>query len=360
MDDISKQSLFSRSLLNEGKAGAYYTDPEHCKWIGEMFQFPTEEVCCLEPSIGNAVAIKNVTQAAENTKIFGVELNSDTVRQLQQQQEDIQLLEADFLNGVKISHNSFSFCFSNPPYGIDESMNKQRYEKLFLEKLTPYMTNGAVLVYVIPYYVFHEESIMKSIFARYQILNVYRFHEKEFKKFQQVVIIGRKKKNLGFLRDDFDAYFQTVNELEKIPELPMQYTGDKIEVYPSSSRNIEYFCSKEFHPEKAFSFLSKSPLYKPFGKAIETKEYTNNRIDNPPIPLKKDMLYLLAVSGGGQGLAGNEENGDLHLQRGTVKRIQTRTIEPRGEDSMKEVVRESSAICLTIIESSGKITHFEN
>ncbi len=44
------------------------------------------------------------------------------------------------------------------------------------------------------------------------------------------------------------------------------------------------------------------------GKKGILPSYTATELGHPAIPLKKDLLYLCAISGGGQGLTGSEEN----------------------------------------------------
>lgn len=62
VDGIQQESGFSRSLANHAKLGAYYTDVEHCRAMGKYLNFPhEEEVLCLEPSIGDGMAIRTVT-----------------------------------------------------------------------------------------------------------------------------------------------------------------------------------------------------------------------------------------------------------------------------------------------------------
>ena len=57
MEQIIKQNMFSRTLFNESKLGAYYTDPVHAAKIGRLFRLQGE-CCVLEPSFGNAEALK--------------------------------------------------------------------------------------------------------------------------------------------------------------------------------------------------------------------------------------------------------------------------------------------------------------
>lgn len=89
--------------------------------------------------------------------------------------------------------------------------------------------------------------------------------------------------------------------------------------------------------------------------------FSNGELKRPPIPLKKDSLYLLATSGYGQGLAGSEENKDLHLQRGISEIIETERltgedIECEDEDNIKPgvlVVQTKTSISMSVIENDG-------
>ena len=362
--EFTKQNSFSRSIINDAKMGAYFTDISHCKWISNFLEFPIDEmVCALEPSIGNAAAIKAVIEAdrKENVKIFGVELNKETVNLVQNDPDVEKILHADFLNGIKVSHSVFSFCFSNPPYGTDEQSGRGvRLERSFLEKLTNYLKTDGVLVYIIPYSTFVDESFLKIWCSRYSTKGVYRFHDEEFKKFKQIVAFGVKKHGTGYFRTEYEKLLNSISRLEEVPILPPDYNGEKIIVKPSNAEQIEYFSEKDFSVDKAKKYLSRTPLYKVLAEKAEQKSYTSSELSSPPIKLKRDLMYLLAVSGGGQGLAGSEEHGDLHLQRGTVKVVETTGVEKReNSESFQERVKTSSSICMAIIENSGKITRFQ-
>ena len=105
-----KENSFFQSAQNVRKLGAYYTDVDHCRRIGNLFDFDqAEEICVLEPSIGDGQAVLTVTGEREHCKIFGVELNRDTYMEcLQDNPKFTAILNEDFLKGVKISNNKFS------------------------------------------------------------------------------------------------------------------------------------------------------------------------------------------------------------------------------------------------------------
>lgn len=357
---VFKQNTFSRSLANEQKLGAYYTDAGHCERIGRLFHWPQEEVSVLEPSIGDATAVRKVLRKCLNAVLFGVELNKETVAELEVSPlKPDYLLHSDFLKGIKVSNKGFSFCFSNPPYGMDQD-EKQRLERKFMEKTFSYMTDGGIYVLVIPYYVLKDEGFLKSYFARFHPLAVYRFDDEVYKQFQQIVIIGERRNSLGYLRPDLEMFYKTIDALEKLPYLPKvdEEIKNLIEVKPSSSEKIEYFTTMEFHADEAALCLKGSGLYAKLGEytqpvfaAVETGQ--------PPVQLKKDSLYMCAVSGAGQGLVGCEEDGTLHLQRGEARVVTDRTVASDGKGGTKLVETSRTKIVLNVIENSGRITCLE-
>ncbi len=352
--DMVRQNSFSRSLANDSKAGAYYTNVEMCNSISTFFSFPEkEDVCALEPSIGDGAAIKAVMSNCSNAYIFGVELQTEVARKARESIE--ACLDADFLSGVRISHAAFSFCFSNPPYGEDVAKH-ERYERQFLDKLTPYLKAGARLVYVIPLYVLQEEAFMRFLLARFTVEHVYKFREPEFSKFKQVAIFATKKHGNGYLKEDLE---KLVKAVEDIKDLPVSYEGEKIQVLPSRKEDISQFSTVRFDPDSCDYVLRQSPALKTFGERLRKPAYNGNEIKAPIIPLNNDMYYLLAISGAGQGLAGSVEEKDLHLQRGCVKRVTSQETQyDESGQSGKIVERTYSAITLTILEQSGKVTRF--
>lgn len=357
MNKISKQSEFSRVKANEAKMGAYYTDIDHCRYISRFFEFPEEEVCCLEPSIGDGKAVITVTQKdtekRAHIKIFGVEINETTYEQVSCNNEITACLRADFLNDVLISHHAFSFLFMNPPYGKQE--DGKRYELAFLEKIEPYLVKGAAAAVVVPIYVAKQKDFLGKWCGIFQTEHVYRFHEKEFERFQQVVLMGKKRGNEKGTQHEEDTLSDTLQNKETVPILPDNYQGERILVPKSSEANVREFMTRLFHAEEMEQVLKDSPLQNMACEVSKVPAYIIDNLERPPIIPSEGQMYLLAVSGAGQGLVGNEENGDLHLQRG-VSKIVTRSEFIEDENgNMREVVVSSPQISFNLIESDGRI-----
>lgn len=364
MESSFKQNSFSRSMANDLKMGAYYTNLDHCRRIGNILEFPDgDEVCVIEPSIGDGTAVLAVTGKKEkesNFKIFGVELNSNTYEEIKNNELLDFIRNADFLNGVKISHNVFSFCFANPPYGELQD-EKERLETKFVEKLHHYMMPGGILALVIPYYVLKDDSFLKVYFARFNPLATFRFDDDIYSQFQQIVVIGAKRNSIGYMRNWYDLYYEQISEKEKLAYLPAvdEEIKTRIKVMPSYEKDIEYFTTLAFDSKAAGEELINSTLYSiVIGKAF-VPPFNATKLGRPPVPLKKDLLYLCAISGGGQGLVGSEESTDLHLQRGSVKTVVDREVVTNGDGSSELIETTRARVCLNVIQNDGTITVLE-
>ena len=359
-----KESSFFQAAQNVKKLGAYYTDLEHCRRIGMLFDFDSaDEICVLEPSIGDGSAVRAVTGDRKNVKIFGVELQKETyLEHLKDNEKFHMVLNEDFLRGVKISRGVFSFVFANPPYGTqNEDSDSKRLELLFLEKISNYVKSGAYVVYVIPFAVFKEERFLRTVLGKYEICSFYRFDEKEYEKYHQVAVILRKKKSGlgGYLKSALHDIWEKIMNLEDFPYLPR--TEDELqvryEVIPSKDQEVEYFTSLEFHPDEAVDRLDSSSLYELFNEEIFPKAYKGCDLNHPLVPVSKEISYLLAVSGGGQGMAGNEDEGTLHLQRGSARKSDDQGIEYDEKNKPKKItVTSYTKIQLNIIQNDGTIT----
>lgn len=355
---IKKQNEFFQSKMNEAKLGAYYTDADHCRWISSFLEFPEEEVCCIEPSIGDAKAILTVTgktQVDSNIHIYGVELNKESADCVKENPLVDQCLQADFLTDVLITQQSFSFAFVNPPYGT-QGEEKTRYEYEFLQKLSPYMTKGSVVVFVLPQYVLAEIEFPSLWCSLYETMHVYRFHQKEYEKYKQVVLIGKKKPKNERDKETRKRLQQTAAEPDGFPELPEQNPGERIRVPKSSERNLYQFMTREFQPELARNCVLKSSLNQMVMEKVRVPKYQIDNLGRPPIMPSDGQMYLLAVSGAGQGLVGSEENQDLHLQRGIAKTVTSSSYEADENGTLRELVTSYPQIQYNLIEGDGTIS----
>lgn len=365
------KGTFTRTAANMAKMGAYYTDLSHCKDIHKMFDFVNEvdadgkpvETCVLEPSIGDGSAVSAVTGVKDNPgiKILGVELNDTVAAETAKNGDFEQILKSDFIEDFYCSNGAFSFVFGNPPYmdDKDEEDGNVRLERRFLEKVSSYITKGGILVWVIPYRTLMEESYLKYWIGRYQTLAFYKFREPEFSKYKQVVIVGKRDGSGAVFKETYDAFLKAYATINMLPELPDHF-DQKIPVPPSALSGVKEFRSRTYNPDVGYEYLKENPfedVMDIIDESITVPKVIDGIEENPPIPLKKDLLYLVATCGGGSGLTGTE-GVDMHLQRGHAEVVENIEIErdPKTGKSM-QIVRTEPAISMTILEDSGKITH---
>ena len=367
---LQSQNGFHQTRMNEAKMGAYYTDIAHCNDLAQYLKFSnTEETTVLEPSAGNCAAVKAVTgaEANANVRIFAVELNDETARGLKEDETLEDVLHADFTDNVRIKNNIFSFVFGNPPY-LNDTLSEesgQRVERVFLEKVTSYLKKDGILVWVIPYRSFSDDSTLRFFANRYELLRVFRFRESEYKKYHQVAIIARKTQPKVVLKEEMDQIRSRYDDVEKIPALPEHpevSDEEKILVPTGAASDVSLFAAKNFDINAARKTLSKSmgqELKRCFDDRIAIKPYGTTSVFRPPIPMKADSMYLLAVSGGGQGLTGSVETNDLHLQRGVAEVIEESSTEEQGEGANKKkvvTVKTRTEISLrTVQQADGRI-----
>lgn len=360
MNDLRfRKNNFNRTAANESKMGAYYTDIAHAKSIGEMLVFPKDEVCCLEPSIGDGKAVLEVTEKG-NVKVFGVELNDTVAEQTKNMEGIAACLKADFLSGVVIKHNTFTLCFGNPPYLDDEigSETKDRCERTFLEKVTAnYLKRGGVLIWIVSEKML--SALGRYLLTHYETKALYRFRQDEYAKWKQVVFVGIKKDTEPCSKRDLDDFFMRCKDMEELPVHPQE----RICVPASSAEDLTIFTTKEFDADAAYELLDNAELLEMqaadydslFSRIVTQRPFGVGNLGIPPIPLKRDSLFLLATSGAGQGAVGTPGE-DMHLQRGVVRMVEDIEVIENEDDSKAIKVTQRSQVSMHLIESSGKIT----
>lgn len=356
---VESQYDFNQRLANERKLGAYYTDHSHCQSIQTMFEFGKETVI-LEPDIGDGSAVKIVTNKREEDGkyIFGVELNQDTYLSVKEDPAFEEVLNEDFLHGIKSTNGAFSFCFANPPYGdyiSNDGVTKGRLETVHLVRIFQLMKKDGILCIVVPDYVIRTPEFARILLARFKPLHVYRFREPEYRKFKQAVIVGRRKISIGYYRNELDEFLEQVKALPVLPEV---WTQEKVVVPESNLENMKMFCPVTFDASNAVKKIGKSALRK-LEKERLLQPLFGTDDKHPPIPLKDNLTYLASVGGIGQGKVGNEDEGTFHYQRGSAKQVETTTIQKNEYGKAEMIVTTSSRIVMKMVEADGTITKLQ-
>lgn len=350
---LSKQNTaFFQSAINDLKMGAFYTDVEEMQRLSGLFDFSqAEEVCAFDPCAGNGAALRTVTGCRDNVKTYGVELNEESYSDLLKSQAVDNVLNADFLQEVRISNCAFSFVFMNPPYG--KTSEGSRYEVEFMKRLIRYIAVGGVFVLVVPYYVMQSEEAASLFGQNFELKHMSKFHAKEFSRFKQVVLVGIRREVPDEFNDDRRKILTACSRIEEMQEVPSAFEN-KIVVKSSHQEGVSTFSTERISIIDVERASKESKLYELVDKATRIDSILN--VGQPPIPIREDHAYLMATTGISEGIVGSAENKDLHLQRGSLEKGIKEEYERRGEKS-ELYITESTLYktTLTTVENNGEI-----
>src|SRR5688572_19561303 len=87
---------------------------------------------------------------------------------------------------LEVARASMSLLFLNPPYDMDPLHG--RLEQRFLERFTPCLTDGGVLVFIVPHYALAASA--ETLALTYDNVRCYRFPKEDFRAFKQVVLFA--------------------------------------------------------------------------------------------------------------------------------------------------------------------------
>ena len=369
-DIKTRENDFSRTLYNECKLGAYYTDLAHMKSLSPLFKY-SGDFYSLDPGCGDCSAILTLLDKQHNDYakwVCGVELNSETAAQVRENPDIYALVEGDFTQDVMATPNSFDFVFTNPAYldVADEEQNgkSKRLELLYLERLvgvngkSGLMKKGSILVLVVNLSFFSDRNTIRFLMNRFDTLHVWRFRDGEYAKFHQVVFVGRRANNRVHLKDEVDAEVGKYSSADKIPVLPEVLPEElvgSVEVPHSNEGDLKRFTSSEFNFNQAAETLLHQPAIPDYrrwlNRKVSMKPYAATNIDTPPIMPGLGNLFMQVVCGVGNGVTGDEGK-DLHLARGIVDKVSVKEVVPDEKDRSKTVekVTTMSKVKMKILE----------
>lgn len=327
--NVRNVNTFQQTAGNYARYGAFYTNTDMMYRCGRLLKIENEEnkvTVVFEPHIGDGTAVTSLLRGAgaerHSIVTYAVEINCDTVEKLKQtkisnQEADEEgkvwvdyLLNADTTHGIIMSNAKVDLLYDNPPYGSD---GETRFEQVAEETTFKYLKRNGVHVFVIPYYLISDMS------------------DKTYEKFAR-------------------SYFSRYKPLHiKIPYLPKvdEEINERWRVLVSNGGDgVEKFTTKVFLPEEALPSLRKSRvLCRGISDLACMEAYTSEIVGNPPIPPADATKYELMVCGVCEGLAGNEDEGTLHIQRGYVEQVETSRIKDNGPGNADtiEVITSSEA-----------------
>ena len=293
-------------LMSAVKMGYYPTDIEHVKYLEQSIDFPEDvTVNLFDPCCGCGLALRTIA-SEHNCLTYGVELDKH-----RGEEALTRLNRVGFGSyfSSRISNEAFHLMLLNPPYlsVMTEGGNNSRSEKRFLIDSISHLNYGGLLIYIIPYYRLTPD-ICRVLCDNFEDLTVWKFMGEEFKRFKQIVVMGKRIKrrdgsemaaNMALLALEPDK----ILELSTLPK--SRYSLPQIE------KKVELFKGAEFNVAELAEQLGKSNS---FSRLFE-KSKLDSDVKRPLLPLNLGQVGLIGGSGLTNGLV---ECDTPHIIKGRI------------------------------------------
>jgi predicted RNA methylase len=321
------------------KMGYYPTPVSVVERIRSFLSFPDDNVNFLDPCCGEGLALTRLKGDAKMTT-YGIELDQ---YRAEKAKDNLDHVIRGSYEDARISHNAFSCLYLNPPYDWDAVNDGERKEKTFLKSTLKYLQPTGLLIYLVSQNRLSDD-IAKILSYRLESFNVFKFPDREYKRFKQIVLFGSKKHDAVLDDHEYESLRSVPEkELREIPCL-----NEPIYSLPPAAP-VELFRSSMIDEEELERALESSVLWK---KINGNSKVSDNYMGRPPLPLHKGHLGLLLANGCLDGVVG--EGPDRHIVRGKVEKVSSRYEEYEGDTLIEREV-ESYKVSLKILKKDGDI-----
>lgn len=299
-------------LMNHVRMGYYPTDPENISHILRGVLFPpgvTTNV--FDPCCGCGKALRQIAQG-NNCYAYGMELDEYRAEEAQTRLHRVGV--GSFFHS-RISSEAFHLMLLNPPYlsVLSEGGGRTRHEKRFLVESMGLLMVGGLLIYIIPHYRLTGD-ICRILCDNFTDLSVWRFTDREFKRFKQVAVLGLRKRR----QDDPEG-------AEKLAELAYDPSGipciSELEedryALPATPKTVEVFKGEVFNEKELERQLSHSDSIQ---RLMASKSQLDSADKHPLLPLSIGQIGLV----GGSGMINGLIDGDVpHIIKGRIVKVKT-------------------------------------
>jgi len=324
--------------------GFYPTPPDTLEMIlrklkrdisGEGYYGSKSQI--LDPCCGEGEALLAVSNKLFPAAGWGVELDAERTAQVSQGLEVVQGSIFD----VEIKPDGcMGLLWLNPPY--DDSGLREREEMRFLKRSVQWLCPDGVLIFIVPELIFKQEKHRMWISGWFYDCSIFRIAQKEFGRFKQVVLFGRKRRTrhdnppdlpcppyryLSFSHDGEDtlSYEVPATEGPEIFKCKFSLSDDEIIAAGSETENM----IRRIILDENLAGGSLSPLF-PLRKghlvSLITAGYLNGKVSTGPD--EKDFILI-------KGYSERKENTQIEDGKEITTNtyaVGVRVLDPRADD----------------------------
>jgi len=312
--------------------------------------FPSE-FSALDPCAGDGMAFARLLEGTEARR-YGIEIDANRAEQAREL--GVDTLQADTMD-VRCPAESYSLLYLNPPYDFETGQtNNQRLELVFLEHTYRWLKPGGILVFVIPQP--QLKSCARILSEHFDDLLVYRLTEPASVQYQQIAVLGVRRKRHQHLRDS--ALLDCVRWLEMLATKPdLDALGDAPALrYEIPNSGPVTLTNMGIPLDEVEDLLPDSAAYRQASRAL-LLQHRDVR-GRPLTPLHGGHVGLLCTAGMLNGVFGQGD--DRHIAHWRSVKF-TDHWEEEEEDGTKILHdRERFSHELTLVFATGKtqiLTH---
>lgn len=325
-------------LASQAKLGFYPTPPVVVDLINSCLEKGNPGKARLyDPCAGMGDAAATIANRLQ-MESYGVELDRNRAKEAKNKMTKV--IHGDSLR-VSIKPGSISCLLLNPPYSYDEG---GRLEQKFLAHAVPSLQTGGILVLIISIRSLNL-TMRRYLASWFNDVRLTLFPKKEFDRFRQIVIFGRKKKDAVLNKE----------ALKDLDEVSVQLLRDYVPWLELTPECCKYNVPVAVLPDRLFHFRNlEMTAEEMIGELVDdgfereifdlvVRRNGNVRI-RPAAPLRKGHLAILVASGMTDGLV--EKNGKRMLIKGTVRKEKVKTVET---DETTEIITERDVLKIEIM-----------
>lgn len=174
-------------------SGGYFPTPQYLiGLIAAYLEVAGRAFVTADPCAGDGEAVVGLVELCGRGRIHTCEMEAKRHAGL------VERLRGDWtsrqyaLHGdafrIHTNKGGLGLLFLNPPYDLDSEHG--RLEQRFLERFTPALTEGGVLVFIVPHYALAASA--ETLATEYESVSCYRFPDPDFATYKQVVLFAKK------------------------------------------------------------------------------------------------------------------------------------------------------------------------
>ena len=327
-------------LMNRARMGYFPTDLSHVKMLKDAIVFPGEPVNLIDPCCGEGIALQAFSKGIQ-ARTYGIEI--DEVRGEEAGRRLQRVGFGSFFHS-RISLNAFQGLWLNPPYlSVPSENGTRRLEKSFLADSMRLLQVGGIMIYIIPYYR-ATPDVCRVLCENFTDLRVHKFIGKEFERFKQVAIIGRRieRREAEKMAKKLSEYMLDADKIPPITDLPK----DCYEM-PAATKKVELFKGAVFNVSELAEQLKKSPSTQ---RLFEDRTLDNRKL-SPLLPLNLSQVGLVGASGMMNGLV---ECDTPHIIKGRIvkeKKTKIGAEDDKGKTAIREIT--SNRLIFNVLTPTG-------